>query len=90
MFSRTPRGSRSKIGLPNSASKRWICRFSAEEVMFMSSAAFLIEPARLTSSIIVKVRKCLIPRSFHATADFNAAILCKSSSGTKRSLPARF
>ena len=47
-----PRGSRSKISEPNSCSKPWMRRFSAEAVMFMSSAALRIDPARVTASII--------------------------------------
>jgi hypothetical protein len=50
-LSRTPRGKRSKISEPNSSSNLWIRRFNAEAVMFMSSAALRIDPARITASI---------------------------------------
>jgi hypothetical protein len=49
--SRTPRGSRSKIGTPSSSSSASTRRFSAVEVMASVSAAFRIDPARAIASI---------------------------------------
>ena len=69
-LSRTPLGSRSKSSAPNSSSKRLMRRFSAEAVMFMSSAALRIEPARATASISRNVCRCLIGRILSGGAFF--------------------